>query len=127
MNKRLLIILITILLIGGLIFFYSSRQTYAPTTPTQATTQPTTQNETAITINNFAFSPQELTIKIGTKVTWTNQDNVQHQIVNDPSGETFKSDLLSNGQSYSFTFDKAGTYMYHCSPHPSMTAKIIVQ
>lgn len=77
----------------------------------------------AVNIQNFAFSPSSLTIKKGTTVTWTNNDATPHQI---KSG-TFNSVLLSKGQSYSFTFDNAGTFDYSCLPHPSMTAKIIVE
>ena len=78
-----------------------------------------------ITIQNFAFSPATTTVKVGTKVTWTNQDSTTHHVVSDTGA--FDSGNLNNGQSYSFTFTKAGSYPYHCSIHPSMTGTIIVK
>ncbi len=79
-----------------------------------------------IEINNFAFSPSELTINQGDTVTWTNKDSVKHSITSD-SGSELGSSLLSTSETFSHTFNTVGTYNYHCSAHPSMTAKIIVQ
>lgn len=76
-----------------------------------------------ISISNFAFRPQNQTVKIGTTVTWTNDDPAPHQI----AGSNFGSQPLNTGDSFSFTFTKAGTYDYHCAIHPSMTGQIIVQ
>ena len=81
--------------------------------------------EAKIEIKGFAFSPAIITVKVGTKVTWTNQDSVAHTATSDDS-TTFDTGLLNQGESGSFTFDKVGTYEYHCTPHPRMTAKIIV-
>jgi amicyanin len=82
----------------------------------------------AVTINNFAFSPDNITVKAGATVTWTNDDNVPHQIVADAADQTdFKSDVLYTGQAYSYTFNKAGKFGYHCQIHPSMKATVIVQ
>jgi len=130
MNKVLLAVLIVIVVVGG--FMLVSRGYPAPkpmTQPQQQSQQPgQISTSGAITINNFVFSPGELDIKAGTKVTWTNnQDGIPHQIVSDPDGTTFKSDPLQTGQSYSFTFDKVGSYSYHCGIHPMMTGKIVVQ
>lgn len=80
-------------------------------------------NEASVNIINFSFNPAELTVTTGTKVTWTNNDNASHQIKSD----TFSSELLSKGQSFSYTFDDKGSYNYHCSVHPSMIGKIIVE
>jgi amicyanin len=67
-------------------------------------------------------------VKVGTKVTWTNQDSVGHDVVADTeSPDAPKSDLLRKGESYSFTFNKAGTYTYYCSPHPYMKGTVIVE
>jgi plastocyanin len=74
---------------------------------------------------NFAFSPATLTVKTGTKVTWTNSDSVTHTVTADQG--TFDSGGLSPGSSFSFTFTKTGTYSYHCNIHHSMTATVIVQ
>jgi len=81
----------------------------------------------AITIKSFAFSPQEITVKQGTTVTWTNLDGVAHTIVSDAGApEAISSGPLSQGASFSFSFTKPGTYPYHCSIHPSMTGSVIV-
>jgi amicyanin len=87
--------------------------------------QASTTNQ--VTISNYAFSPATITVKAGTKVTWTNQDSVQHTVTMDDSDAAGpKSELLSKGDSYSYTFTKAGTYEYHCTPHTYMKAKVVV-
>lgn len=78
-----------------------------------------------VTMKNLAFNPATVTIKVGESVTWTNQDSMTHTVVAD-KGE-FKSGDLGAGASFTFKFDKAGTYSYHCSIHPSMTGTITVQ
>ncbi len=78
-----------------------------------------------VKISNFAFSPNIITIKKGDTVKWTNLDSVRHTITSD-SGKELNSELLSKTESYSNTFNEVGTYEYHCTPHPSMKAKIIV-
>lgn len=86
---------------------------------------PASANE--ITIKNYEFQPEKLTIKAGTTVKWTNQDTAKHDITPDsPSADFVASELLAKGESYSFTFAKAGTYTYFCSPHPYMKATIEV-
>lgn len=79
-----------------------------------------------VTIANFAFSPADISVKAGTKVTWTNNDNTAHT-VNETDGQSGPaSGMVNPGASYSFTFDKPGTYHYHCSIHPEMTGTITV-
>jgi len=79
-----------------------------------------------VKISNFAFSPSTITIKKGDTVKWTNLDSVRHTVTSN-SGSELNSELLSKTESYSRTFNQAGTYNYHCTPHPSMKAKIIVE
>jgi amicyanin len=78
-----------------------------------------------VTIEDFAFSPAAITVKVGAKVTWTNQDAVGHTVTAD-EGEGPDSQLLAKGESYSYTFTKTGTYTYHCTPHPNMQGSVIV-
>lgn len=104
--------------------------TTAPTdTPTTAPTDtPTTaaaSGGNSVSVANFSFSPASVTVKVGTKVTWKNNDSVTHTVTADQGA--FDSGDLPPGQSFSFTFTKAGTYSYHCNIHPSMTATIVVQ
>ena len=80
----------------------------------------------SVTIQGFAFSPAELTVKKGTTVTWTNQDSAPHTVTSD-SGSELSSATLSKGQSYSHTFNEAGTFEYHCNLHSTMKAKVMVE
>ena len=78
-----------------------------------------------VKIDNFSFGPASLTIAAGTKVTWTNRDDIPHTVVSDD--KVFKSPVLDTDEKFSYTFTKAGTYPYFCSLHPKMTGKVIVQ
>jgi len=78
-----------------------------------------------VRIDNFSFGPAELTVPVGTTVTWTNRDDIPHTVVN--TDKVFKSKVLDTDETFSFTFDKAGTYPYFCSIHPKMTGKVVVQ
>ena len=80
-----------------------------------------------VTIDNYTFSPATLTVPVGTTVTWTNRDFEVHTVTADDTPPTFKSAGLDTDDSFSFTFNKAGTYSYHCSLHTRMTGKIVVQ
>ena len=84
--------------------------------------KPTTVN---VTLSGFAFNPKTITIKKGTTIVWTNQDSVGHTVTSD-DGSAVNSAILNKGDKYQFTFNSTGTFNYHCSPHPNMTAKIIV-
>ena len=64
-----------------------------------------------VTLQNYAFSPATITVKVGTTVTWTNQDNVEHTVTADTSGGPM-SQLLPRGASYTYTFSKAGFFMF---------------
>jgi plastocyanin len=96
------------------------------------TTLPAAPPAITVTIKNFAFSPNELTIKAGTTVTWVNEDSAPHMVASDPHPAHtdlpgLVSGTLAQGQAYSYTFDKPGTFGYHCHIHPSMTGRIIVE
>jgi amicyanin len=79
----------------------------------------------AVTIQSYAFGPKAITVKAGTTVTWTNTDGVKHTVTSD-SGNTLKSDLFGRGETFSYTFMTAGTYSYHCEPHPYMKGTVVV-
>lgn len=78
-----------------------------------------------VVIQNFAFSPNTITVKVGTTVTWINQDSTVHNVISDTGA--FGSKNLNPGESYNFTFTQAGTYPYTCTIHPSMKGTVIVQ
>ena len=78
----------------------------------------------SITIDNFNFMPPTVTVAAGTKLTWTNHDDVPHTVVS--TEQKFKSKVLDTDDSFSYTFTDPGTYPYFCSLHPKMVAKVIV-
>ncbi len=78
-----------------------------------------------ITIDNFTFSPAELTVAPGTTVTWTNGDDIPHTVVS--NDKVFRSKVLDTDDHFSFTFTKPGEYAYFCSIHPHMTGKVVVR
>jgi amicyanin len=80
---------------------------------------------TQVRIDNFSFGPAELTVPVGTTVTWTNHDDIPHTVVS--IDKVFKSKVLDTDETFSFTFSTAGTYPYFCSIHPKMTGKVVVQ
>ena len=85
----------------------------------------TAQSSTAeVSIDNFSFRPQTLTVAVGTTVTWTNRDDIPHTVVSDDG--VFKSKARDTDEKFSYTFDQAGTYPYHCSIHPKMTGQVVV-
>jgi plastocyanin len=79
----------------------------------------------SITIDNFSFTPKEVTVAAGTTITWVNHDDVPHTVVS--PDKKFRSKALDTDDQFSFTFTDAGTYNYFCSVHPMMTGKIVVK
>jgi plastocyanin len=77
-----------------------------------------------IKIANFDFNPGVITVPVGTSVTWTNNDDDAHSVV--ANDKSFRSAPLDTGDSYTFTFQTAGTYAYHCGLHPQMVGKVVV-
>jgi plastocyanin len=94
----------------------------APASTAATTTAATATN--AATIRGFSFQPDVLKVKVGAKVTWTNDDTVAHTVTADTN--SFASGNLQPGGSFSFTFTRPGTYAYHCSIHPSMHGSVVV-
>jgi plastocyanin len=80
----------------------------------------------AVKIDNFSFSPATITVKKGTKVTWTNNDSTTHTVFETDGKTGPKSDRLNQGDSYSFTYDTAGTFKYICGIHPDMKGTVVV-
>ncbi len=78
-----------------------------------------------IRVDNFAFSPDQLTIPVNSTVEWVNRDDVPHTVAS--TDGFFKSRALDSDEAYSHTFSKAGTYEYYCSIHPKMVGKIVVK
>ncbi|MEO8887854.1 MAG: cupredoxin family copper-binding protein [Jatrophihabitantaceae bacterium] len=87
----------------------------------------TTASSKAVTIDvkNFSFNPQTVSVATGTKVTWDFQDSVNHNVT--ANDKSFKSKDLGKGGSYSYTFNKAGSYSYLCTIHQYMTGTVTVK
>jgi plastocyanin len=77
-----------------------------------------------VKIDNFAFAPEQLTVKAGTTVTWVNDDDIPHTVV--ASDKAFRSKALDTDDKFSFTFTTPGSYEYFCSLHPHMKAMVTV-
>ena len=75
-------------------------------------------------VDNFSFAPATTSVPAGTTITWTNHDDVPHQIVS--TEKKFKSPVLDTDGQFSYRFDDAGAYKYFCSLHPRMTGQIVV-
>jgi len=87
--------------------------------------QPTGNN---IFIQNFAFTPLQKNIAVGTTITWTNKDVDGHSATSDAQPPLFDSGTFGQNQTFSHTFNTAGTFDYHCTPHPAMQhGRIVVQ
>ena len=82
------------------------------------------QDEMTVSIQDFFFDPGQLTVAPGTTVTWVNKGQAPHTTTADDG--TWDSGTLQPGEDFSFTFDQPGTYTYHCSIHPDMTASVKV-
>jgi plastocyanin len=76
-----------------------------------------------VTIDNFTFTPPELTVAVGTTVKWVNHDDIPHLVVN--KDKAFRSKALDTDESFSYTFASAGTFDYFCALHPHMVGKVI--
>ena len=90
-----------------------------------AATTPAWAGPTIVKIDNFAFSPQRLTVKPGTTIVWENADDIPHTVVS--TTKAFKSQALDTADKFSFTFALPGGYDYFCSLHPHMTGMIKVE
>src|SRR5215216_4202230 len=82
------------------------------------------QDEMTVSIQDFFFDPDQLSVAPGTTVTWVNEGQAPHTTTADDG--TWDSGTLQPGEDFSFTFDQQGTYTYHCSIHPDMTASVKV-
>jgi plastocyanin len=143
MNKKITIsiIIVVALVVAGILWLSSGSPVLAPTetpsgtgntSPPSVSAEPSSVLPSApqpgtsrVAIQNFAFAPATLTVPVGTQVIWTNQDSTPHTVT--ASNGAFNSGALSTGSEFSFILNQAGSYDYHCSIHPSMLGKIIVQ
>ena len=134
MNKTLIAIIVVVVLgVGGWVIYdnhkSNSNNSYGNSN-TNSSASSSNQSATstgAITIKNMMFTPPQISIQKGGIVTWTNNDSVAHTVTDDLSnvGGPSSGDIQP-GSTYSFTFNKTGSFQYHCSIHPSMRGTIVV-
>ncbi|MDD4931506.1 MAG: plastocyanin/azurin family copper-binding protein [Candidatus Colwellbacteria bacterium] len=140
MDKNKLIIVLTavaVIVVTGIVIF-SMKDKSAPVPadnnpvaiPEQVPAVPVSEENavsmTDVLISGFSFQPGKISIKKGSTVKWTNENDIGHDVVADIIPPYFKSPILLKGESYSFTFDKVGTFGYYCGIHPSMKGTIEV-
>jgi plastocyanin len=89
-----------------------------------ATTEPA---PVTVAIDNFNFTPKEVTVTTGTSVTWVNHDDVPHTATAKGDSPLFDSKALDTDDKFSFTFTTPGVYHYYCKVHPHMTGTITVK
>jgi plastocyanin len=82
-------------------------------------------SDTTVNIDNFSFTPKQLTVAAGARITWTNHDDIPHNVV--AADKTFASPVLDTGEKFMQEFSRPGEYSYYCSIHPKMTGKLIVR
>jgi len=102
----------------------SSSATAAKTASSTPTTAAATTIQVAI--QNYAFSPSTLNVKVGDTVTWTNMDTAPHTVTVSSGPVKFASGNLAKGDKFSYTFKTAGTYSYYCAVHPDMKGTVVV-
>ena len=102
----------------------------SPTGNDTATTAGTAAGGNTVAIKTFAFNPNPSKVKVGDEVTWTNEDDILHTVTAGTRAaktNEFDSELDGKGKTFSHTFDKAGTFDYHCERHPGMDAQVVVE
>jgi plastocyanin len=123
----IIVSVIILIVIGFLAYFFMGGSNTPSVLPGLNDSNQNSQTQVnSVSISDFTFLPSVITIKKGDGVTWTNKDSAQHTIVSD-SGSEISSTSLSKGGTYSHTFSSSGTFSYHCSVHPSMKGKVIVE
>ncbi len=128
MNKALMVIIaVVVLAVGGWVI-YDRHKTNSNTNNSSSNSSQSVTSTGAITIKNMMFTPSQISIQKGGTVTWTNNDSTTHTVVDDLSnvGGPSSGDIQP-GSTYSFTFNKTGSFQYHCSIHPSMRGTIVVK
>jgi plastocyanin len=84
-----------------------------------------TEGAAVVHIANLSFAERAIRVHVGTRVRWVNQDQVQHSVTADNGA--FDSGLIEPGRSYERVFERPGDFAYHCTPHPFMTGRVVVE
>jgi plastocyanin len=97
----------------------------APAAPAGRSNTTRAAGAAVVRIANLAFDGKVIRVRAGATVRWLNQDQLQHSVTADNGG--FDSGLIDPGHAYERVFDRPGDYAYHCTPHPFMTGRVIVE
>jgi plastocyanin len=103
----------------------SSKSSSSSSTPQQPSSSVGSGKGVTVTMQNIAFNPSSVTVKVGQTVTWANKDGVQHNVTAQ-SGASFRSNNVGPGGTFSFKVTKPGTIKYVCTIHPGMDGTLIV-
>jgi plastocyanin len=95
------------------------------TSAASGSSKPIAASHVNVDISNFAYSPATITVKVGTTVTFTDKESVEHTATSNTSG-VFETGTLQNGQAVSIKLEKVGTFSYHCDFHAFMHGTIRV-
>lgn len=98
----------------------------APAATTSAAAPEAAGNAVQIGMNGLQFEPKDVTVKVGTKVTWKNLEDIPHNVVAE-KGATFESDTFGKDGTFVFTAAKPGTIAYVCTIHPGMAGTLSVE
>jgi plastocyanin len=91
----------------------------APSTPSEAVA-----GVARVDIKNYKYAPSVLTVRVGAKVAWTNEDGVPHSAT---VAGGFDTGLFGKRRTRTITFARAGTFHYICSIHPFMHGTVVVR
>jgi plastocyanin len=130
-EKTLITVLIlVVLVVVGFLLINNKKAETPGVKETSADSVDTNNDEpdpVSVSIKDAAFTPASITVKVGTTVTWTNNDDMSHTVTADNLvGDAPSTPELVKGDTYSFTFKEVGTYKYHCKIHSSMTGTVVV-
>jgi plastocyanin len=101
--------------------------TAANAPPGEGAGRPVSAEPKQISIDNFKYVPDTLTVPAGTKVTWTNHDDMPHTVTSTGKPKTLDSEALDTDAQFSHVFAEPGTYDYLCTVHPKMAGQVIVE
>jgi len=132
MRKMLLVIIVVAILVVGGAIALNHKSTYnnpsQPNTNSYSSNSNKTPQPGNVDIRNMMFTPSQISVQKGATVTWTNNDNTAHTVIDDLSNVSGPaSGTIEPGSTYSFMFTKTGSYQYHCKIHPSMRGTIVVK
>lgn len=116
----LMVIVVFISLSGAAVLSASEPASAAAGSP-----ESSTGSAAEVKIDNFAYTPGVITVKVGTEVTWINHDDIPHTV--DSTQGKFKSAALDTDNKFQFRFTEPGEYPFYCRMHPKMTGKVVVQ